>query len=146
TGPSRPLSFGEFIALLALLMATVAYSVDAMLPLLDPIGRELAPAAPENAQLVITIFMFGLGLGTFIMGPLSDALGRKTVILGGVALYMVAAGVAAVSTDLTMLLVARFVHGIGCAAPRVVAQAMVRDLYSGRQMARVISFGMTIFT
>ncbi|PTX01263.1 multidrug effflux MFS transporter [Pararhodobacter aggregans] len=146
TGPTRPLPFGEFIALLALLMATVAYSVDAMLPLLDPIGRELAPATPENAQLVITVFMFGLGLGTFVMGPLSDALGRKSVILGGITLYMVAAGVAAVSNDLTMLLVARFVHGVGCAAPRVVAQALVRDLYSGRQMARVISFGMTIFT
>ena len=68
TGPVRPLAFGEFIALLALLMATVAYSVDAMLPLLDPIGIDLAPEAPENAQLVITVFMFGLGLGTFVMG------------------------------------------------------------------------------
>ena len=151
TGPARarpvaPLAFGEFIALLALLMATVAYSVDAMLPLLGPIGAELAPGTPEDAQLVITIFMVGLGLGTFIMGPLSDALGRKTVILGGTALYMLAAGVAAMSGDLTTLLVARFVHGVGCAAPRVVSQALVRDLYSGRMMARVVSFGMTIFT
>lgn len=146
TGPARPLAFGEFIALLALLMATVAYSVDAMLPLLDPIGAELSPGAPEDAQLVITLFMVGLGLGTFIMGPLSDALGRKSVILGGVALYMAAAGVAATSSDLTVLLIARFVHGMGCAAPRVVSQALVRDLYSGRMMARVISFGMTIFT
>lgn len=146
TAPAKPLAFGEFIALLALLMATVAYSVDAMLPLLVPIGAELAPEAPQDAQLVITIFMVGLGLGTFVMGPLSDALGRKTVILGGVALYMVAAGVAATSGDLTTLLVARFVHGVGCSAPRVVSQALVRDLYSGRMMARVISFGMTIFT
>ena len=146
TRPAAPLTFGEFIALLALLMAAVAYSVDAMLPLLVPIGDELAPTAPEDAQLVITIFMVGLGLGTFIMGPLSDALGRKTVILAGTALYMLAAGVAAVSGDLTTLLVARFVHGFGCAAPRVVSQALVRDLYSGRMMARVISFGMTIFT
>jgi len=145
TRPAAPLAFGEFIALLALLMATVAYSVDAMLPLLVPIGAELAPTAPEDAQLVITIFMVGLGLGTFIMGPLSDALGRKTVILAGTGLYMIAAGVAAVSGDLTTLLVARFVHGFGASAPRVVSQALVRDLYSGRMMARVISFGMTIF-
>lgn len=146
TGPTRPLPFGEFIALLALLMATVAYSVDAMLPLLDPIGAELSPGAVGRAHLVITVFMLGLGLGTFVMGPLSDALGRKTVILGGTLLYMAAAGVAALSDDMTVLLAARFVHGLGASAPRVVAQAMVRDLYAGRQMARVISFGMTIFT
>ncbi|WP_349768740.1 multidrug effflux MFS transporter [Rhodobacter sp. NTK016B] len=146
TGPSKPLSFVEFIALLALLMATVAYSVDAMLPLIGIIGDELSPQSPESAQLVITVFMVGLGLGTFIMGPLSDAFGRKTVILGGTALYMIAAGIAAVSGDLTTLLITRFLHGFGAAAPRIVAQAMVRDLYSGRMMARVISFGMTVFT
>lgn len=146
TSPQKPLAFGEFIALLALLMATVAYSVDAMLPLLAPIGEELSPANPDQGALVITIFMMGLGLGTFVMGPLSDALGRKTVILFGIATYMTAAIIAALSGNLTVLLVARFLQGFGCAAPRVVSQALVRDLYSGRQMARVISFGMTIFT
>ncbi|MCA2010724.1 multidrug effflux MFS transporter [Cereibacter sphaeroides] len=146
TSPQKPLSFSEFIALLALLMATVAYSVDAMLPLLAPIGAELSPDNPDQGALVITVFMMGLGLGTFIMGPLSDAFGRKTVILSGIALYMLAATLAATSDNLTMLLAARFIQGLGCAAPRVVSQAMVRDLYSGRMMARVISFGMTIFT
>lgn len=144
--PSRPLRFGEFIALLALLMATVAYSVDAMLPLLGLIGAELSPAAPEQAQLVLTVFLLGLGLGTFIAGPLSDALGRKTVILAGIALYMTAATVAALSPTMTVLLAARFVQGMGASAPRVVSQALVRDLYAGRMMARVISFSMTVFT
>ncbi|MCB1410058.1 MAG: MFS transporter [Rhodobacteraceae bacterium] len=146
TPRTKPLAFPEFIALLALLMATVAYSVDAMLPLLRPIGEDLAPLAPEQAQLVITVFMIGLGLGTFTMGPISDAFGRKTVILAGIALYMVAAVVAAMSQSLTVLLAARFVQGLGSSAPRTVSQAMVRDLYSGRQMARVVSFGMTVFT
>ncbi|MFN4098501.1 MAG: multidrug effflux MFS transporter [Pararhodobacter sp.] len=145
TGPTKALPFPEFIALLALLMATVAYSVDAMLPLLDPIGAELSPDSPESGHLVIMVFMMGLGLGTFIMGPLSDALGRKTVILGGIMLYMVGAVVAALSGDMTTLLVARFVQGFGASAPRVVSQAMVRDLYAGRQMAKVISFAMTVF-
>jgi len=145
TGPTKALAFPEFIALLALLMATVAYSVDAMLPLLDPIGADLSPGAPESGHLVIMVFMMGLGLGTFIMGPLSDAFGRKTVILGGTGLYMIAAGVAALSGDMTTLLVARFIQGIGASAPRVVSQAMVRDLYAGRQMAKVISFAMTVF-
>ncbi len=146
TQPSKPLPFAEFIALLALLMATVAYSVDAMLPLLQPIGDDLAGGSLAQAQQVITVFMLGLGIGTFVMGPISDALGRKTVILGGIVLYMAAAVVAALSQDITTLLIARFVQGLGTSAPRVVSQALVRDLYSGRMMARVISFSMTVFT
>ena len=144
--PARPLPFGEFIALLALLMATVAYSVDAMLPLLAPIGAELSPQAPEQAQLVMVTFLLGLGLGTFVAGPLSDSFGRKRTILTGIALYMVAATVAAMAESMLALLVARFVQGLGTAAPRVVSQALVRDLYAGRMMARVISFSMTVFT
>ena len=146
TPPTKTLPFPEFIGLLALLMATVAYSVDAMLPLLTLIGEDLAQGSMAQAQQVITVFMIGLGTGTFIMGPLSDRLGRKTVILGGILLYMTAACIAATSQDITMLLVARFIQGFGAAAPRVVSQALVRDLYSGRMMARVVSFSMTVFT
>lgn len=144
--PPRTIRFGEFIALMALMMATVAYSVDAMLPLLDPIGVALSPEATERAQLVMTVFLLGLGMGTFVAGPLSDSFGRKRVILSGFALYMAAAVVAAMAPDMTTLLAARFVQGLGAAAPRVVSQALVRDLHSGRMMARVISFSMTVFT
>lgn len=143
---TKPMGFGEFVALIALLMATVAFSVDAMLPVLLPISADLAPGAPQTGHAVITLFMAGLGLGTFVMGPLSDALGRRRVILAGIAVYMLAALAAALAQDMTTLLVARFVQGLGASAPRVVAQALVRDLYSGRMMARVLSFAVTIFT
>jgi len=142
---ARRMRFGEFIALLAMLFATVAFSIDAMLPLLSQMGAELAPARPADAQMVITIFVLGLGLGTFIAGPISDRFGRKPVIVAGIALYMVAASLAALSESMEMLLFARFVQGLGAAGPRVVSQAMVRDLFAGRQMARVMSFAMTIF-
>lgn len=135
----------EFIAMVALLFATVAFAIDAMLPLLAEMGRELAPQDPGRAQLVVTVFVLGLGLGTFIAGPVSDAFGRKPVILAGIALYMVAATVAALSESIELLLVARFVQGLGSAAPRVVSQALVRDLFAGRQMARVMSFAMAVF-
>lgn len=138
--------FGEFVALVALLMATVAYSVDAMLPLLPAIGAELSPEAPVEAQKVILVFMAGLGLGTFVMGPLSDALGRRRLLLAGLAVYMAAAVAAALAQDMTTLLVARFVQGLGASAPRVIAQALVRDQFEGRMMARVLSFSMTLFT
>ena len=143
--PQRPLHFGEFIALLGLLFATVAFSTDAMLPLLGQIGTDLNPADPARVQLVVGVFLAGLGLGTLVAGPLSDAFGRKRVILGGIGLYMLAALVAALSQSLEMLLAARLVQGIGAAAPRVVSQALVRDLYQGRMMARVMSFAMTLF-
>ncbi|MCC6002033.1 MAG: multidrug effflux MFS transporter [Pararhodobacter sp.] len=140
-----PLSNVEFIALAALLFATVAFAIDAMLPLLGEMGRALSPDDPGRAQLVITVFVFGLGLGTFLAGPISDAFGRKPVILGGIALYMVAATVAALTSSIEMLLLARFVQGLGSAAPRVVTQALVRDLFAGRAMARVMSFTMAVF-
>jgi len=141
--PSMP--FVEFVAMLALLFASVAYAIDAMLPLITQMGRDLAPAQPARAELVITVFVAGMGIGTFLAGPLSDALGRRRVILGGIALYMVAAVVAATSDSLAGLLVARFVQGLGVAGPRVASQALVRDLYAGRMMARVMSFAMTLF-
>ncbi len=143
--PARRLPFGEFIVMLALLFATVAFSIDAMLPLLARMGAELAPASPADAQMVITFFVLGLGLGTFVAGPLSDRFGRKPVIIAGIALYMAAAVMAALSSSLEMLLAARLLQGLGTAGPRVVSQALVRDLYSGRHMARVMSFAMTIF-
>jgi MFS transporter, DHA1 family, multidrug resistance protein len=141
----RRLPFAEFIGLLALLFATVAFSIDAMLPVLGQIGEELSPPDPGRAQLVITVFVVGLGLGTFLSGPISDRFGRKPVILTGIAVYMAAASLAAVSESLEVLLAARFVQGLGAAAPRVVAQALVRDLYAGRHMARVMSFAMAVF-
>lgn len=143
--PPRPaLPFFEFVALLALLFSTVAFSTDAMLPLMLEMGRELAPQDPARIQLVITVFLAGLGLGTLLAGPLSDARGRKPVILGGIALYMAAAALAAQAQSLEVLLAARFLQGLGAAGPRVVAQAMVRDRYAGAVMARVMSFAMAL--
>lgn len=143
--PVRRLPFGEFIVMLALMFATVAFSIDAMLPLLGQMGAELAPASPADAQMVITVFVLGFGLGTFVAGPLSDRFGRKPLIVAGIALYMAAAVLAALSNSLEVLLLARFLQGLGAAGPRVASQALVRDLYSGRHMARVMSFVMTIF-
>jgi len=143
--PIKQMPLFEFVAFMALMFATVAYSTDSMLPLIVQIGEDLAPQTPQSAQLVITSFVFGLGLGTLTMGPISDAIGRKPLILAGILLYMVAAILAATSDNMSVLLIARFIQGIGASAPRVVSQALVRDLYAGRHMARIMSFAMTIF-
>ncbi len=143
--PTRTLRFGEFVALMALLSSTVAFSIDAMLPALPTIGLELSPDMPARGQLVITSFVFGLGVGTLICGPVSDAFGRKSVLLAGIALYLAGAVLAIYAWSIEALLAARFLQGLGAAAPRVVATAMVRDLYEGRNMARVTSIIMTLF-
>ncbi len=142
----KALPMVEFVALMAMLSATVAFSIDAMLPALPDIGRELSPDAPNSVQLVIVAFVLGMGLGTIFTGPLSDAFGRKRVMVGGAALYCLAAALCTVAPSLEMLLAARVLQGLGASGPRVVATAMIRDLYTGRAMARVSSFVMMTFT
>ncbi|WP_189680581.1 multidrug effflux MFS transporter [Seohaeicola zhoushanensis] len=135
----------EFIALIAMMFATIAFSIDSMLPALPVIGAELSPDEPNRAQLLITTFFLGLGIGTLFVGPLSDALGRKPVILAGAAIYVTASVVAIFAESLELVLAARVVQGLGAAAPRVVGLAIMRDLYSGRIMARMMSIAMMIF-
>lgn len=141
----RRLSRVEFTALMAMLYATIAFSIDAMLPSLPSIAAELSPDAPNRAQLILSVFVLGMGLGTLFVGPISDAFGRKRVIGAGLVLYVIAAIVAHYADSLTFLLAARFVQGVGASAPRVVGQAVTRDLYQGREMARVMSFIMMVF-
>jgi len=139
------LSSAEFIALIAMMFATIALAIDAMLPALPLIGQTLSPADPDRAQLVITAFVLGMGIGTFFVGPISDAVGRKPAIIGGFALYALGAALAASATTLELLLAARVLQGIGAAGPRVAAMAMVRDLHSGPRMAQIMSFAMMVF-
>lgn len=140
------LSMPEFVAMSAVLFATIAFSIDAMLPALPQIATELSPTDPNRAQLVLTTFVLGMGIGTFFAGPLSDALGRKTVILMGAAVYLAGAALAIMAPTLELLLAARVLQGIGAAGPRVVSLAMIRDLYTGRAMAQIVSYAMLIFT
>ena len=136
----------EFVALMAMLFATIAFSIDAMLPALPEIAMELTPETPNRAQLIITSFVLGMGIGTLFTGPLSDAFGRKPVIIGGAALYCVGAALAWTGESLELVLAARAIQGLGAAGPRVVALAIIRDLYEGRQMAQLMSFVMLVFT
>ena len=142
----RRLAQPEFIAMCAMMFATIAFSIDAMLPALPVIGAELSPDNPNQAAFIITAFVLGMGIGTFFVGPLSDAFGRRRVILAGGGLYLVGAAFAWAAVQLEMVLLARVLQGLGAAAPRVVGLAVVRDLYSGREMAKITSFVMMIFT
>jgi MFS transporter, DHA1 family, multidrug resistance protein len=142
---TRPTSQTTFIAMMAMLFATIALSIDAMLPALPAIAAELSPTDSNKALLIISSFFLGMGLGTFVAGPVSDAYGRKPVIFACAAIYALATVLCFFAPSLEMLLLARVLQGVGASAPRVVGMAMVRDLYKGRDMARIVSFVMMIF-
>ncbi len=143
--PPEKLALPEFVAMAAVLFATIAFSIDAMLPALPEIAADLSPSDPNRAQLVIAAFVLGMGIGTLFSGPISDTLGRKPTIVAGAAIYVAASIAAMWAQSLEMLLAARLVQGIGASGPRVVTLALIRDLYEGRRMAQVVSFVMTVF-
>lgn len=147
TGAAAPAMprFGEFIAMMALLMALTALSIDVMLPALPQIRDEFGLTDPNRMQLVVTSYVVGFAIGQLAQGPLSDWLGRKPVLLVGLAVYALASVGCLLSGTFEHLLAARFVQGMANAAPRVVAIAIVRDVYGGRRMAEVMSFVMLVF-
>ena len=143
---AKRLPLAEFTVLMAVNFALVAFSIDAMLPALPAIAQELSPDAVNNAQLVITSFVLGMGIGTLFTGPLSDAFGRRRIFFWGVALFIIGTALAGLAESLETHLAARIVQGLGVAGPRIVLIAMIRDLYAGRNMARIMSLVMLVFT
>jgi MFS transporter, DHA1 family, multidrug resistance protein len=129
----------EFIALVAALIAINAFAIDIMLPGLQQIGESLGEADENRRQLVIPAYMLGFGILQLVFGPLADRFGRRMPLLGGVAIYMLAALAANFVTDFNTLVVLRFLQGAGAAASAVIGIALVRDLFVGDQMAKTLS-------
>ena len=144
TAPRQP-HFAEFVALIASLMALGALGIDSMLPALPVIGSDLHVSDANHLQLVISIYFLGLGVGQLFFGVLSDWVGRKRVLLGGVVFYVVFALVAGMTRDFTALLVIRLLQGIAVSTTGVVTRSVIRDLYSGSQMAKVMSISLVVF-
>jgi DHA1 family bicyclomycin/chloramphenicol resistance-like MFS transporter len=140
-----PLSTGGFVALLAALMAMNALAIDVMLPALPQIGADLGLGDPNQRQAVVTSYLLGFGLGQLMVGPLSDSVGRRPVLLAGLVAYTAAGLWCVMAQDFQWLLIARAAQGFGSAAPRVIVTALARDCYAGRQMARIMSLVMMCF-
>ncbi|MCA0434227.1 MAG: multidrug effflux MFS transporter [Proteobacteria bacterium] len=135
----------EFIALVALLTAMVAMSIDTMLPAIGVMASELGAYNPNDRQLIILGFFGGMMFGTLIFGPISDSVGRKNAIYAGMVLYMAGCLICMFATSFPMLIAGRLLQGFGAASPRVCAIAMVRDGAAGAAMARIMSFVMSVF-
>ena len=140
-----PLAFGEFVSLIAAMMALTALGIDSMLPALPAIGASLDVAEPNHRQYVVTAFLLGFAFAQLAYGPLSDRFGRRPVLALALALYVVTSAVAAVSGSFVLLLAARAAMGASAAGARVVSVALVRDCFAGRAMARVMSLAFIIF-
>jgi len=140
-----PLPFTEFVALMAFMTALVALSIDAMLPALATIAQDLGAQRANDSQLIISLIFLGLSIGQLFYGPISDSTGRKPAIYLGVGIYIAGTLLALLAVNFQMMLMGRFLQGIGAAGPRSVAVALVRDQYAGRAMARVMSFVITVF-
>lgn len=143
---SRPaLRFGEFVALMALIISLVALSTDAMLPALPEIGQDLGVRRDNDNQLIISLLFLGMAVGQMIYGPLSDSTGRKPPVYAGFALFISGCLLALSATSFPVILAGRILQGLGAAGPRIVTVALIRDQYEGRAMARVMSFVMAVF-
>ena len=143
--PRHGMRFPAFVTLIAALMAANALAIDSMLPALPAMGEALGISTPNGEQWIITAYLLGFGGAQLFYGPLSDSLGRRPLLLAGLALYVAASLGAALSSSLEVMLLMRVLQGVGAAATRVLAVAIVRDCYAGRQMARVMSLAMIVF-
>ncbi len=136
----------RFIATLSMCMAVTALAIDSVLPAFADIRTSLGLADDATAVTgLITAFFLGNSLGLVPAGMLADRLGRRAVMWGGLAIYVVGAVASILAPTLIAMIVARFVWGLGAAGPRVAALAMVRDSYEGEQMARQMSLIMAVF-
>ncbi len=132
------------IAFAGLLLSFNAVSCDIMLPAFFAIERDLGSGI-ERVQAIIPIFLMAAAIGQLFFGPLSDRYGRRPVLLAGVAIYIAGSVVSGLSTSLSTLYAGRMLQGTGAACGVVVARALMRDVFSGAELARALALAMAIF-
>ena len=137
--------YREFVTLMALMISITALSIDMMLPALPEIGRDLRVGHANDVQLVVTVLLFGMGIGQLLFGPLADSFGRKPVIIIGFFIYIIGCWLSIFSNRFEVMVVGRLIQGLGTGGPRTAIIALVRDQYGGRGMARIMSVVMAIF-
>ena len=122
-----------YLAIMGLLTSIGALATDIMLPALGVLGQELGVGDVNQTTLVVMVFFLGMALGQLVVGPLSDAYGRKRVIIWGYALFVAGCVLSMLAGNWWLMVAARF-QGLG-AARRVVSVAIVRDEHGTRHGA-----------
>ncbi|MFT4183569.1 MAG: multidrug effflux MFS transporter [Rhizobium sp.] len=138
-------SFLRYAIILGLLSAIGPFAIDMYLPALPSIGKDLA-AQNNVVQLSLLFFFIPFAVFQLLYGPLSDMWGRKAPLYIGIGLFAVASVGAATASNIETLIAFRFLQGIGGAAGMVVPRAIVRDMHTGVQAARLMSLLMLVFS
>ena len=137
--------YRELVTLIAVMISITALSIDMMLPALPAIGKDLRVGHANDVQLVVTVLLFGMGIGQLLFGPLADSFGRKPVIITGFLIFIIGCLISIFSNRFEWMVIGRMIQGIGTGGPRTAIIALVRDQYGGRAMARIMSVVMAIF-
>ena len=145
TMESLPLGKRELIVLLALLMSLNGLSIDAILPALDEMAADLQVADGNRRQLVIAVYTITMGIGCLVPGAFADRFGRRPIVLFGLAAYTTLSLVTSLLTNFEVLLWVRGLAGMMAAGLMVAPAAIVRDLYAGDKMARIMSVIAAVF-
>ncbi len=135
----------EFVLLVSCVMMIVAFAIDSMLPALPAIGNALGVGNENDRQFVISAFLGGFGVAQLFVGTLSDRYGRRGLMLWALFGYGVTSLAASLAPSFTLLLLARAAQGVMAAGAQVIVRSVVRDRFSGRAMAQVMSLASTIF-
>ncbi len=138
------MSFAEIVAYIAACMALNALGIDTMLPALAEIANELGVVEENHRQAVILVYLLAFGASQVVYGPLADRYGRRPVLLGGLAVFVLGSVAAMLAGSFTTLLIARAVQGLGAGGPRVVAMAIARDRFEGPMLGQVMSLAMMV--
>lgn len=134
------------IAFLAFVGILMAFGIDGALPAFDELRAEFdLDALGISPAVTGTAYFAGMAVGQLFCGVLGDRFGRRNTLVAGIVLYGVAAVASALAPTFTLLLIARFVWGLGAAGPSVIRFAIARDLYVGDRMARIVSTFMAFF-
>ncbi len=130
---------------LGLLSAIGPFAIDMYLPALPSIGQTLN-ASMAAVQLSLMVFFVSMGVGQIIYGPVSDMFGRKAPLYFGLLLFAAGSIGCALAPDVQTLVVLRFIQGLGACAGMVIPRAIVRDLHTGHDAARLMSLLMLVFS
>lgn len=133
----------RYALILGCLSAFAPLSIDMYLPALPRMADDLH-ASSALLQLTLTAFIVGLSVGQLVLGPVSDMIGRRRPLLAGLALYAATSVLCALSPTVEVLIVARVLQAFGAAAGIVIARAVVRDLFSGKEMTKLFSMLMMV--